>query len=52
MMIITLCVLGIFIMMFVSWAYKPIPVHLQIFIFMLMVLQISREIIEAINKKK
>ncbi len=52
MTIITLWIIWVFVIMLVSWAWKPMPVYLQICVFMLMVLQVSREIIEAINKKK
>jgi len=52
MIIISLWMIAVCIIMFVSWAWKPMPVYLQICVFMFMVLQVSREIIEAINKKK
>ena len=49
---ITLYFIAISVMMFISWAWKPMPLWLQMFLLMLIILEASRKIIEAIDREK
>ena len=52
MITLTIYTIAIWAMMFISWIWKPMPLWIQMFLLMIIILEASCKIIEAIDREK